>query len=114
MARQKAMAGEKPDNSFCDSPNTLSGYNFRIVNNTNNNTNYVLEAVCSGGTVAIEGKDVDAPEGISMSLPSPNPIVFKVLGSGTNLSSSDAQITLSQEGTGNSISVYVTQGGEIK
>ena len=110
LARQKAMAGEKPESLSCNSPNTLSGYNFRLVSNTN----YVLEAVCSGGIVAVEGKDIDAPGGVSMSYPSPNPIVFKVLGSGTNIVSSDAQITLTQTGTGNTISVYVTKGGEIK
>lgn len=114
LAREKSVSGEKPYNSggtahhaYCLSPNTLSGYNFRVT--TSNN--YVLEAVCSGGTVEV--KSVDIPEGMSISIPLVNPLFFKVLSKGTNLST-DLEITITQVPTGKTSLIYVTKVGEIK
>jgi len=77
LAREMSISGEKPDNNFCNSPNTLSGYNFRVTPDES----YVLEALCSGGTVQI--KEVDVQDDLSLVV-SDNPIFFKVLSKGTN------------------------------
>lgn len=107
LAQEQALAGKKPSAAFCNSPNQLNGYNFRV----NSSTSYQLEANCSGGNVVT--KSVTLPTGISLSTPSPNPITFKILGQGTNLSA-DATITLTQPGTSNTKQIVVTSGGEIK
>ena len=107
LAQEQALAGKKPVSAFCDSPNQLNGYNFRVINASS----YRLAANCSGGNV--ETKLVTLPADITISSPSPNPITFKILGQGTNLSA-DATITLTQTGTSNTRSITVTTGGEIK
>lgn len=107
LARENAVSGEKPLDDFCNPPNTLNGYDFRVVSDNN----YVLEAVCSGGNVEI--KSVVLPDGLSISAPAENPIIFKVLSAGTNLSA-EAVITLNQQSTGKTLNVYVTQSGEVK
>jgi len=106
LAREMSISGEKPDNNFCNSPNTLSGYNFRVTPDES----YVLEALCSGGTVQI--KEVDVQDDLSLVV-SDNPIFFKVLSKGTNLSS-DIEVKITQESTGNIFSIYITKSGEIK
>ncbi|MBU0998196.1 prepilin-type N-terminal cleavage/methylation domain-containing protein [Patescibacteria group bacterium] len=105
LAREMSISGEKPNNVFCDSPNTLSGYNFKIISNQS----YKVEALCSGGTVEI--KDVDVQD--DLSFVSYNSIFFKVLSKGTNLSS-DIEVQIIQESTGNISSIYITKSGEIK
>ena len=107
LARENAVSGKKPSNVSCNQPNTLSGYNFRVVTETN----YVIEAVCSEGTVEV--KDVKIPSGFSISPLLTNPIFFKVLSEGTNLSG-EATITLNQENTEYTFNIYVAQSGEIK
>jgi len=107
LARESAVSGKKPSDPSCTSPNSLTGYNFRVTDSLN----YVLEAVCSGGTVEV--KSVDLSEELTIEEPSPNPIFFKVLSKGTNLSS-EATITLNQLNTNYSLNIYVTQTGEIR
>ncbi|KKU04148.1 MAG: type II secretory pathway protein LspH [Candidatus Woesebacteria bacterium GW2011_GWC2_47_16] len=107
LAQEQALAGNKPASVFCDPPNRLNGYNMRV----NSASTYQIEAACSGGNVV--SKSVTMPANISISTPSPNPILFKILGEGTNLSA-DATITLTQAGTSNTRGITVTQGGEIK
>lgn len=107
LAQEQALAGKKPTSVLCDTPSRLNGYNFRV----NSGTSYQIEAACSGGNVVT--KSVTLPPDISISTPSPNPILFKILGEGTNLSA-NATITLTQAGTSNTRSITVTQGGEIK
>ncbi|MFH1971123.1 MAG: prepilin-type N-terminal cleavage/methylation domain-containing protein [Patescibacteria group bacterium] len=106
LAREMAVSGQKPDGVECNPPETLSGYNFRVISNES----YVIEAICSGGTVEV--KEVDVDSGLLLSVPA-NPIFFKVLSKGTNLSS-DIEIVVSQESTGYTSSLFVTQSGEIK
>ncbi|KKT66212.1 MAG: Methylation site containing protein [Candidatus Woesebacteria bacterium GW2011_GWC2_45_9] len=107
LAQGQALAGKKPASVFCDPPNRLNGYNFRV----NSTSSYQIEAACSGGNVVT--KSATLPADISISTPFPNPILFKILGEGTNLSA-DATIILTQTGTSNTRSITVTQGGEIK
>ena len=107
LAQGQALSGKKPSAAVCNSPNKLNGYNFRV----NSASSYQIEAACSGGNIVT--KSVTLPADISISTPSPNPILFKILGEGTNLSA-NATITLTQAGTSNTRVVTVTSGGEIK
>lgn len=107
LAQGQALAGKKPTAGACNSPNLLNGYDFRVTGSSS----YQLEANCSGGNVVTKTNTL--PSGITMSTPSPNPITFKVLGQGTNLSV-DATITLTQPGTSNTKQIVITPGGEIK
>jgi prepilin-type N-terminal cleavage/methylation domain-containing protein len=108
LAQEQSLSGKKPSDIFCDSPNTLNGYNFRVVSSQN----YVLEANCSGGNV--QTKSVTLPSDLFISTPNPNPITFKILGEGTNLGSADATMTVSQTGTTHTRAISVSQSGEIK
>ncbi len=110
LAQEQALSGNKPANPTdpkCEAPNVLNGYYFRAAS-----TSYAIEVACSGGTVT--AKNVNLPSDISLTAPSPNPILFKVLGQGTNLTASDATIILTQAGTLNTQTITVTSGGEIK
>jgi prepilin-type N-terminal cleavage/methylation domain-containing protein len=107
LAQESALAGKKPSGINCNSPNLLNGYYFQRVSSTN----YTLGASCSAGT--IESKSVNLPADVTMSSFSPNPIIFKVLGQGTNISGSTI-ITLTQISSGNTRTITITDGGEIK
>jgi len=108
LAQAQAISGQKPLDIFCDPPNTLNGYNFRVVSQQS----YVLEANCSGGNV--QTKSVNLPSDLFLSTPTPNPIIFKILGQGTNITSSPATLTVSQFATSHTRSVTVSAAGEIK
>lgn len=103
LAQEQALSGNKPVG--CSS--ILDGYNFRA-----GGTSYTIEASCSGG-LPIVVKSVTLPTDISMTPPSPNPILFKVLGQGTNISLT-ATVVLTQAGTNNTQTITITSGGEIK
>lgn len=107
LAQEQALAGKKPAVVACNPPNELNGFNFRVTGASS----YQLEANCSGGNSIT--KSATLPTDVSISIPSPNPITFKILGQGTNLSA-DATISLTQSGTANTKVVTVTSGGEIK
>ncbi|KKW14527.1 MAG: hypothetical protein UY55_C0007G0003 [Candidatus Jorgensenbacteria bacterium GW2011_GWB1_50_10] len=108
LAQEEAISGQKPLDIFCNSPNTLSGYYFDLI--TPNN--YRLVAQCSGGNVT--SKDVTVAADISIAV-SQDPIVFKVLGQGTNVpQATPAVITLTQAGTANTAIITITSTGEIK
>ncbi len=107
LAQEKSLSGVKPADSRCDPPNKLNGYNFRVVNALN----YVVEANCTGGNVLV--KSVNLPSDVTISIPSPNPISFKILGQGTNIVD-QSTINLTQAVTGYVRTVTVTKGGEIK
>lgn len=107
LAQGQALAGNKPSDVFCNPPNRLNGYNFRV----SSSSSYRIEANCTGGNVIT--KSVTLPADMSISTPSPNPVTFKILGQGTNLSA-DATLTVTQTGTSFTNVVTVTSGGEIK
>ncbi len=104
-----ALAGQKPDDIFCNSPANLIGYNFNVVSSTE----YRIEAVCTGGVVVL--KSFNFTSDISILNSSPNPILFKILGTGTNITSDQGGIiTLYQQGSDSQSSILIGSGGEIK
>jgi len=108
LIREKAISGEKPIEAVCSSPtNTLSGYSFSVINNKT----YTISAICSGGNILV--KQVEIPENLTISTPLPNPILFMVLSKGTNVSA-ETDIVVSQEESGMTFTITVTQTGEIK
>ncbi len=108
LAQEQATSGEKPDDFRCDSPNSLSGYSFNRVSANS----YSLMAQCSGGNVV--SKEVNLPSDISLAS-NQNPIVFKVLGQGTDVpQATPAVITLTQAGTANTATITISASGEIK
>lgn len=110
VLQSSASAGQKPDDPLCNAPNTLKGYRFTVVSSTE----YQLRADCTGG-VASDFKLVTLSAGITISTPSPNPIIFKVLGQGTNIpTGTNAVLTLTQAGTNNVATITISPGGEIK
>lgn len=108
LAQELALSGEKPDNPFCTSPRILHGYRVRVVTNGN----YVVEASCAGGNVQV--KSIDLAPDIAISIPSTNPILFKVLGQGTNITTADTTITLTQIQSGATRDVVVDKSGKIQ
>lgn len=109
LAQEMALAGQKPADAKCDSPNTLNGYNLNIVSASE----YKIEANCTGGIVTV--KDVILSSDLSVSTPVPNPITFNVLGNGTNIpSGQNSSIDIAQTGTGNKSTLTLTSGGQIQ
>ena len=108
LAQSSAISGKKPT----DCTAILNGFNFRVVDVSN----YALEADCRGALAPAMVKNVTLPSGVTISVsPSPNPIVFKALGQGTNITlGGSATLTLIQTGTNNQATITVTAGGEIK
>lgn len=100
LIQQKSLSGEKPDTCT-----TLSGYQMKRTSATA----YDLQAVCSTN---ITVKTVDlAEDGVTISF-SADPIIFKVLGQGTNLTAI-ATITLTNTNMNKSSHVYVGIGGDV-
>lgn len=124
FAQQSAISGDKPDSTVsgytnCVAPNVLNGYYFR-----SSGTSYTIEANCSipGNpvTVSVTVKTTTLPTDVSLSVSSgsPNPILFKSLGQGTNIATgSQVTVTITDASFGGSAliqDVIVTAGGEIK
>lgn len=114
LTQEIALAGQKPSDSNCDSPaNTLNGYNFTVLSPSS----YEIRAVCSGGSVASATKTVtlDSAATVASPFPVPNPIMFKVLGRGTNIpEGQNAVITIVQTGTTTQSSITISSGGQIQ
>ena len=110
LAKELALAGQKPEDPLCDLPaNSLQSYSFNI----NSANSYRIEANCSGGVVI--NKEVSLPPSVSISTPAVNPVKFKVIGQGTNIpDATNITITLTQSGTNSQIGITVSSGGEIK
>lgn len=106
-AQQNAMSGIKPTGNMCNDPNTLSGYSFDIYSNGR----YQINALCTGGAIVTNDITLSSDITIASSL---DPILFKVLGSGTNIPEGGAVITLTQISTGNTQTVLVGTGGDVK
>jgi len=107
LAQGDAISGQK--SSGCSG--VLDGYSFLVAPPSE----YKIQANC--GAAPIDVKDVTLPSDVTISVPfpSPNPLNFKVLGQGTNITGdSPWTLKLTQTGTGNSVEVTVTSGGEIK
>ncbi len=111
LAQEFALAGQKPDDVSCNSPETLDSYSFKVYSASQ----YKIEADCTGGAAGIVYKDVNLSPDITLSTPSVNPIKFKVIGTGTNIPSGQSTtITLTQSGTNAQLVITVGSGGEIK
>jgi prepilin-type N-terminal cleavage/methylation domain-containing protein len=118
FAQEDALSGLKPDDINCNyDPVTLggrflNGYDFTVV--SQNPAEYEIMASCSGGDAANPTKDVLLSSGITI-VPSQNPILFKVLGQGTNIpGGTSASITLSLTGLTDTATVTIGSGGEIQ
>lgn len=111
LAQSMALAGQKPeapDDIPCTA-NRLEGYHFRVYA-TNE---YKIEALCGASVVTV--KDVVFSGDVLISSPSPNPIIFKVLGNGTNIvAGAETTLVLTQTGTNSTATITITAGGEIK
>lgn len=107
LAQSNAITGQKPVG--CSAALTLDSYSFYIT--STNPASYQLLANC--GTTPIDVKDVSLPADISFSSFNLNPIKFKALGQGTNITSGSATIILKQVG-GGTATVSVTMGGQIQ
>ena len=114
LTQGMALAGQKPSDPACNSPtNTLNGYNFTILSETS----YEVRANCSGGNVASPNKTITLNSGAAFEppFPSPNPILFKVLGNGTNISDGQTVlIKMVQTGTSNQSIIMISSGGQIQ
>lgn len=109
LVQEQALAGQKPNHFFCNSPNLLDSYGFYVVSVNE----YKVQAFCTGGTVQI--KDVIMPSDISISTPTVNPVKFKAIGQGTNIpENSSVSITLTQKVTGNQVTINIGSGGQIQ
>jgi hypothetical protein len=65
--------------------------------------------------VVITTKTVDLSSlDVTITVPSLNPVFFKVRGEGTNIGTTPVTIAISQAKTGLTQSITVTNGGEIK
>ena len=103
LAQEQALAGKKT----VDCTGTLTGYQLNITSGVS----YDLEVYCTNGSFPV--KSVDLPTGLSLQTDSPvNPILFKVLGEGTNLPVSSINITIT--GFGLTQSVVVNKTGNIE
>lgn len=100
LARQRSLSGEKPVNC---ATRELRGYNVSITSDR-----YTITASC--GTSNILVRDIEFPEGIAAS---PSEIFFKTLGQGTT-SSSDEEITLTQDSTNEQRTLTVSPEGSVK
>lgn len=111
LAQSMALAGQKPEapNNIPCTTDRLVGYHFRVYA-TNE---YKIEALCGASVVTV--KDVVFSGDVVVSNPSPNPIIFKVLGNGTNIEAgAETTLVLTQTGTDSTATITITAGGEIK
>lgn len=115
LAQEEALTGKKPNDALkkCVDPldvtkPLLNGYNFTVVNGST----YTIEAACSGGN--IEVKRVTLSSDMVISAPNPNPILFKILGQGTNIGVTSAVVSITQAGTGSIATINISSAGEIR
>ncbi len=101
QAQANALSGKK---QYCGT-RTLVGWRVIFAS-----TSYQLEETCQ--TISYAVKTVRYPNKITGTLPSPNPILFRVLSRGTNVPASTT-VTLTN-GQGLTKSVTVSNTGEIK
>jgi len=119
LAQQMALSGQKPQgpDALACQTNSLDGIQFGMT--TSAPYLYRIRALCgSGGTNTLPIiKEFDFPSDVTPSPVtfSPNPIIFKVLGNGTNIpAGGSVVITLTQVGTNNKATITVTSGGAIQ
>lgn len=105
LAQAYALSGKRPTD--CQADERLDGFSFTVISGQN----YEIKANCATSVT----KSMTLSGELSMSFPSPNPIIFKVLGQGTNIPlGGNATITLTQTGTNNQAVITISASGEIK
>jgi len=106
LTQEMALSGKKPAGCI-----TLNGYKFKIAPDS-----YDIVAACNFPEVEYDVKvGVPLPIGVTMAAQPSSSIYFKVLGQGTNiLEGSPEVVTLTQVNSGQTQTVTVTSGGEIK
>lgn len=112
LAQSTASSAKLPPDASCNTNGDLTGYFFNVLANNR----YEIRASCSGGAVSTVSKVVTLTNGITIAspYPVPNPILFKVLGSGTNITAASTTITLVQSGTGDTASITISKEGKIQ
>lgn len=113
LAQQMAITGQKPTDGSCG---TLDGIRFGIYTGTQ----YRLRAQCNGAAGFIF-KDVTLPGDFTIATrgpvppnpATPNPIIFNVLGRGTNIVSGSGYIDITQTSTGRVATITIDYGGNI-
>lgn len=105
LAAEQAIAGKKP--SGCTG--NMDGVKFTVTSTST----YEISASCTSGDVTL--RQGSLPTGITMNIPSVNPILFKVIGNGTNIpAGSSVVVGLTQNFTDNYRSVVISPSGDIK
>ncbi len=112
LAQQMALSGQKPSDSNCTGANVLNGFKFEVISSDH----YEIRAICSGVNPPPATKDVILAAGVEIAtpFPSPNPIIFKVLGNGTNIGATNATLRVRQTVTGATQDIIITSGGRIQ
>lgn len=106
LAQEQSIAGKKP--TGCTT--TLVGYKFNI---DSVGSRYTVAASCLNADVVI--KTVNMPPGFTIAAPATNPILFKPLGLGTNITTGGS-VTISVSNTSINYTQAVTigSGGDIQ
>ena len=108
LLQEKAISGVKePDVITSCAGKFLDGYRFDIISATQ----YRMSAVCSGSVVNIQDKSVKLGFTIAATI---DPILFKVLSQGTDITGSSSIITLTQTATNKNITITVSAEGSIE
>ncbi len=114
LAQAQALAGKKPASGSCSQPNpstlvTLDGYLFDV--KPPNEYEILAKCTTNGVSGNVSVKKVALPSNVTISPPFQDPILFKILGLGTNITSNDA-IVLTVAGTSQTIAI--TTAGSIQ
>lgn len=114
LTQQLALSALKPlDTVNCNGVNTVNGYLFNIL--TANPAQYEIRASCGGVQASSAYKTISLPANIIITtLPAPNPILFKVLGDGTNIPTATTTIVLKQNVTNLTQTITISSGGQIQ
>lgn len=122
LTKESALAGQKPSDSDCNSPEHLRGYILRISGSSA--TTYDILANCSGGQVTIKN-NAPLPSGITARLDkgcgwggaSTNQVEFYSQGRGTNIPTTPSPrciiITLTQTSTAATSTITIDPYGKI-
>jgi len=112
LAQQMAMSGEKP--AECDGY-PLQGVRFGIT--TSSPFNYKIRTVCGPNPNDLPViKEYYFPDGISFDFTNfqTNPVIFKVLGEGTNIPSGATDQLIIKDQFGNTATITIDSGGSIR
>lgn len=108
LLQAKAISGVKePDIITSCAGKFLDGYRFDIISTTQ----YRMSVLCSGVVYNIKDKSIASGFTITAT---PEPILFKVLGQGTDITGSSSIITLTQTATNKPITITVSAEGSIE